>query len=47
LIPPVSSQNQFADIVLQVIKTKSKMEESQKEIENLFNSLMQKYFSNN
>jgi type I restriction enzyme, S subunit len=47
LLPPVSLQNQFAEIVSQVIKTKSKMEESLKEIENLFNSLMQKYFSNN
>jgi type I restriction enzyme, S subunit len=44
LIPPISLQNQFARIVVQVEQTKSKMEESLKEIDNLFNSLINKYF---
>ena len=47
LIPPINLQNQFAKTVQKSLHLKSKMEESLKEIENLFNSLMQKYFSNN
>ncbi|HEY5533480.1 MAG TPA: restriction endonuclease subunit S [Ignavibacteria bacterium] len=43
-IPPISLQNQFANIFEQVEQTKSKMEESLKEIDNLFNSLMNKFF---
>ncbi|APM39555.1 restriction endonuclease subunit S [Clostridium kluyveri] len=43
-IPPIELQNQFADFINQVDKLKFKMEESLKELENLFNSLMQKAF---
>ena len=43
-LPPLSLQTQFAKIVEQVEQTKSKMEESLKEIDNLFNSLMNKFF---
>lgn len=46
-IPPLKMQYKFSQIVQKVEKTKSKMEKSLKEIENLFNSLMQKYFNNN
>lgn len=44
LIPPIELQNQFADFVNQVDKLKSKMETSLKELEDNFNSLMQKAF---
>ena len=44
IAPPINLQNQFAQIVGQVEQTKSKMEESLKEINNLFNSLMNKSF---
>ena len=45
-IPIISSeaQNQFADFVKQVDKLKSEMEKSLKELEDNFNSLMQKAF---
>lgn len=43
-IPPIELQNQFADFVKQVDKLKFEMEESLKELENNFNSLMQKAF---
>ncbi|HEY5125070.1 MAG TPA: restriction endonuclease subunit S [Ignavibacteria bacterium] len=43
-IPPILLQNKFAQIVAQVEQTKSKMEESLKKIDNLFNSLMNKFF---
>lgn len=43
-IPPIELQNQFADFVKQVDKLKSKMESSLKELEDNFNSLMQKAF---
>jgi type I restriction enzyme, S subunit len=43
-LPPISLQSQFARIVEQIEQTKSKMEESLKEIDNLFNSLMNKFF---
>ena len=43
-IPPIDLQNQFAQTVGQVEQTKSKMDESLKEIDNLFNSLMNKFF---
>lgn len=42
--PPIELQNQFADFVKQVDKLKFEMEESLKELENNFNSLMQKAF---
>ncbi|ELC8354478.1 MAG: restriction endonuclease subunit S [Clostridium perfringens] len=43
-IPPIELQNQFADFVKQVDKLKFKMEKSLKELEENFNSLMQKIF---
>ena len=42
--PPIELQNQFADFVKQVDKLKFEMEESLKELENNFNSLMQRAF---
>lgn len=45
LLPPIELQNQFADFVNQVDKLKFEMEKSLKELENNFNSLMQKAFS--
>lgn len=44
IIPPIELQNQFADFVNQVDKLKSQMETSLKELEDNFNSLMQKAF---
>ena len=43
-IPPIELQNQFADFANQVDKLKSQMETSLKELEDNFNSLMQKAF---
>ena len=43
-IPPIELQNKFADFVKQVDKLKFAMEKSLKELENNFNSLMQKAF---
>lgn len=43
-IPPIELQNQFEDFVKQVDKLKFEMEESLKELENNFNSLMQRAF---
>ena len=45
MVPPIESQNKFADIVNQVDKLKVQMESSLKELENNFNSLMQKAFN--
>ena len=42
--PPIELQNQFADFVKQVDKLKFEMEQSLKELEDNFNSLMQKAF---
>lgn len=44
IIPPIELQNQFADFVSQVEKLKSQMETNLKELEDNFNSLMQKAF---
>lgn len=44
LIPPIELQNKFADFVKQVDKLKFEMEKSLKELEDNFNSLMQKAF---
>ena len=44
ILPPIELQNQFADFVTQVDKLKFEMEKSLKELENNFNSLMQKAF---
>ncbi len=43
-VPPIELQNQFANFVKQVDKLKFEMEESLKELENNFNSLMQSAF---
>lgn len=43
-IPPIELQHQFSDFVNQVDKLKSQMESSLKELEDNFNSLMQKAF---
>lgn len=43
-VPPIELQNQFADFVKQIDKLKFKMEESLEELENNFNSLMQRTF---
>lgn len=45
LYPPIELQNQFADFVKQVDKLKFEMEQSLKELEDNFNSLMQKSFN--
>ena len=42
--PPIELQNQFADFVKEVDKLKSQMQDSLKELEDNFNSLMQKAF---
>ncbi|OFI07631.1 type-1 restriction enzyme EcoKI specificity protein [Clostridium acetireducens DSM 10703] len=44
-VPPIELQNQFADFVKQVDKLKFEMENSLKELEDNFNSLMQKAFN--
>ena len=44
VVPPIELQNQFADFVKQIDKLKSQMETSLKELEDNFNSLMQKAF---
>ncbi|NFT91091.1 restriction endonuclease subunit S [Clostridium botulinum] len=43
--PPIELQNQFADFVKQVDKLKFEMQDSLKELEYNFNSLMQKAFN--
>ncbi len=43
-IPPIELQNEFADFVKQVDKLKFEMENSLKELEDNFNSLMQRAF---
>ncbi|MGU8210203.1 restriction endonuclease subunit S [Clostridium perfringens] len=43
-VPPIELQNKFADFVKQVDKLKFEMEKSLKELEDNFNSLMQKAF---
>ncbi|MCU9813346.1 restriction endonuclease subunit S [Paraclostridium sp. AKS81] len=45
IIPPIELQNKFTDFVKQVNKLKFEMENSLKELENNFNSLMQKAFN--
>ena len=43
-VPPIELQNQFADFVASVDKSKSKIQKSLEESQLLFDSLMQKYF---
>ena len=45
MLPQIELQNQFADFVKQVDKLKFEMEKSLKELEDNFNSLMQKAFN--
>ena len=47
LLPPYELQQKFADLVQKVEKLKEKQQESEKELDNLFNSLMQKAFKEN
>lgn len=44
LIPPRELQEQFADFVKQVDKTKAAVQKSLEETQLLFDSLMQEYF---
>lgn len=44
VVPPIELQNEFAEFVQKVDKIKSQLEESLKELEDNFNSLMQKAF---
>jgi type I restriction enzyme S subunit len=43
-VPPIDLQNKFTEIVKQVEKVKTKYKESEKELDNLFGSLMQRAF---
>ena len=43
-IPPIDLQNQFAEIVKQIDKQKFEIENSLKEMQELYESLMEKYF---
>ena len=43
-VPPIELQNKFADFVKYTDKLKFEMEKSLKELEDNFNSLMQKAF---
>lgn len=45
IVPPIEMQNEFVQIVNQVDQMKLKMEESLAELQNNFNSLMQKAFN--
>lgn len=44
ILPPIELQNQFADFVASIDKSKSKIQKSLEETQLLFDSLMQKYF---
>ena len=44
ILPPIELQNQFADIVKQIDKQKFEIENSLKEMQKLYESLMEKYF---
>lgn len=44
ILPPIELQNQFADIVKQIDKQKFEIEKSLKEMQELYESLMEKYF---
>lgn len=47
IIPPLSLQNEFASFVTKTNKLKFEAEKSLKEMENLYESLMQKFFKQN
>ena len=44
ILPPIELQNQFADIVKQIDKQKFEIENILKEMQELYESLMEKYF---
>ena len=44
IFPPIEKQNEFSEFFKQVDKLKFEMEKSLKELEDNFNSLMQKSF---
>lgn len=44
ILPPIELQNQFADFVASIDKSKSKIQKSLEETQLLFDSLMQRYF---
>ena len=44
-IPPITLQNEFSEIVKQIDKQKFEIEKSLKEIQELYESLMQEYFA--
>lgn len=44
ILPPIELQNQFADIVKQIDKQKFEIEKSLNEMQELYESLMEKYF---
>ena len=44
IVPPIKLQNQFAEIVKQIDKQKFEIENSLKEMQGLYESLMEKYF---
>ena len=47
ILPPLSLQNEFADFATKIDKLKFEAEKSLKEMENLYKSLMQKFFKQN
>ena len=47
ILPPLSFQNEFAEFVTKTNKLKFEAEKSLKEMENLYESLMQKFFKQN
>lgn len=46
-VPPIELQNKFADYVIKIEEEKKKLNSSLKELENLFDALMQDAFSGN
>ena len=47
IVPPLSLQNEFAEFATKIDKLKFEAEKSLKEMENLYESLMQKFFKQN
>ena len=47
LLPPLSLQNEFSEFATKIDKLKFEVEKSLKEMENLYESLMQKFFKQN
>ena len=44
ILPPIELQNKFAERIEKIAKLSFEIEETIKETENLYNSLMSKYF---